>query len=848
MAEKQPASSPFTPQEPTWNRFGIRTRLLALALGAILVTIVVTTVVGYDLARNVIRQAQQTSSDSLQSQAEAYLVQINSSIAAQNNLILDRARKDVQAAAESCTAVFNGDLPPDYKPAKDQLVRREEGQLMNTAEDVASVFIPNTQVFNDQLAREVELSAYLDFVFPAIQGNNPDAAAIYFGTEQNLTRYYPNIMLGEVVPADFRVSERPWYLAAKQENAEMSSPEPVWSSVYQDATGLGLVTTIAMPVLDSSKNLIGVVGLDLTLDEISRNIQTARFLKTGYSFLVDSEGHAIVLPDQGYQDLLNRQPEENEFGADLNNLENAAFANVIGKMRRGETGFERIQSDGKELFVAFAPLESTGWSLGSIVTAEEVLQSITDLEQRLQQETRTMLFSRVVPIGLIISFALLIITIFLTNRLVNPIRELALAAQQIGAGRRQVEIPALGNDEIGFLARTLDRMADQISQSFDQLETRVAERTEQLEKRTLQIQTAAEVARDINQSGDLDLLLENAVNLISNRFGYYNVGIFLVDETGEFAHLRVASGDLGKMLLDQNIRLRVGQQGIIGYVTQFGQARISNDVRADELYQAEPLLADTRSEAAIPLLSGGRAQSSGPRAVIGALDVQSTQVNDFTPDDITVLQVLADHLAIAIQNIRLVNQLQTALKELNLVSYQQTKEAWRRFSGQAGKLAYVYDRMEVKPALPLDMPRFDPAANIPADGTHRLMIPIRLREQVIGLIGLEKDDPDHPWTDDEVAVLQAAAEQAALTVENARLLEESQRRAVREQIAGEITARMRASLELETVLRTALNEIGEQLGISQIEVQLEAGSPKHEPTRPESSGTQNSHGGNGLNE
>ena len=109
--------------------------------------------------------------------------------------------------------------------------------------------------------------------------NNPNAAAIYFGSENNLTRYYPNIMLGQIVPADFQVTQRPWYLSAVTANSTVTSPVPVWSPVYQDATGLGMVTTIAIPVLDSSGQRIGVVGLDLTLDEISRNIAACVFEK-----------------------------------------------------------------------------------------------------------------------------------------------------------------------------------------------------------------------------------------------------------------------------------------------------------------------------------------------------------------------------------------------------------------------------------------------------------------------------------------------------------------------------------------------------------------------------------------
>ena len=117
-----------------------------------------------------------------------------------------------------------------------------------------------------------------------------------------------------------------------------------------------------------------------------------------------------------------------------------------------------------------------------------------------------------------------------------------------------------------------------------------------------------------------------------------------------------------------------------------------------------------------------------------------------------------------------------------------------------------------------------------------MLVPIQLRDQVIGVIGLESDEAHHRWTEDEIAIVQATAAQAALTVENARLLAESQRKALREEMSGEITARIRSSLDMETVLHTAMNEIAQRLGISQIEIQLGSDLPMPGPGAGVSSG------------
>jgi GAF domain-containing protein len=231
------------------------------------------------------------------------------------------------------------------------------------------------------------------------------------------------------------------------------------------------------------------------------------------------------------------------------------------------------------------------------------------------------------------------------------------------------------------------------------------------------------------------------------------------------------------------------------------------------MYVAEPLLTDTRSELTLPLRSGPK--------IIGALDVQSTQPAAFTQDDLTALQTLADQLATAIENIRLVTQVQTALEETNQLIQKQTRQSWERLITDHGALGFEYDLLEVRPAVhPIDLTD-SLQQHSPEARRGLLKVPVKLRDQVIGAIVLESQDPNHVWSPDEITLIQATASQAGLTVENARLLAESQRRAQREQLAAEVTGKLRASLDMETVLQTAVREIAQQLGIAQVEVQLQ---------------------------
>ena len=197
-------------------------------------------------------------------------------------------------------------------------------------------------------------------------------------------------------------------------------------------------------------------------------------------------------------------------------------------------------------------------------------------------------------------------------------------------------------------------LREQVQQHTVELEQQVAARTADLQRRQVQLQVAAEVARDASSGSDLQVLMARAVDLISERFGFYHAGIFLIDEAGEYAILRAATGAAGQQMLAAGHKLPVGKTGLVGYVTASGQPRIANDADGDTMHFNNPLLPETRSEMALPLHTGEQ--------IIGALDVQSTQENAFDDDDIGILQVLADQLAVAIERTRLFEQTQATLE------------------------------------------------------------------------------------------------------------------------------------------------------------------------------------------
>ena len=333
------------------------------------------------------------------------------------------------------------------------------------------------------------------------------------------------------------------------------------------------------------------------------------------------------------------------------------------------------------------------------------------------------------------------------------------------------------------------------------LELRVDQRTSELQERVAQLQTISQVSQTISGIQNLDELLPRVTDLISERFSIYHTGIFLVDEKGENAILQAANSAGGQKMLARGHRLRVGAQGIVGYATSTGEARIALDVGEDAFYFDNPDLPDTRSEIALPLKLAGR--------TFGALDLQSTQPNAFKDEDIETLSILADQVAIAIQNARSFEQSRQAAEEADIAYRQMTGQAWQRVAAQKKVLGYEYDGTKPKPIT--EVSKIDSS----------LSIPLLLRGQTIGKLRLSALDPDRNWTDDELAMAQATAERTALTLETARLLEDAQKRAAKERTISEGTTRVSAALNVEGILHATAEELERALGSSEIVIQLE---------------------------
>jgi GAF domain-containing protein len=316
---------------------------------------------------------------------------------------------------------------------------------------------------------------------------------------------------------------------------------------------------------------------------------------------------------------------------------------------------------------------------------------------------------------------------------------------------------------------------------------------------------------------DLDSLLTHTTQLISERFGYYHAGIFLLDQAGEFAVLHAANSEGGKKMLEHGHKLKIGQTGIVGYVTRSGMARIALDVGQDAVFFDNPFLPETRSEMALPLSVSGQ--------ILGALDVQSTEPQAFAEEDIATLRIVADQVAIAIENARLIKETQEALESTRLAYGDLSREAWSKIIKSQPRTSYVaasLGTVQVNASAPgADMIKAIETGDVitSSDGLT-IGVPVKIRGKAIGVLRLRKTDSASAWTHDETTLAISLSEQLSGALESARLYKESQQRAAREALVSDISAHLGALPRVETIVQETVQELGQAIGNAKVTFSL----------------------------
>lgn len=430
-------------------------------------------------------------------------------------------------------------------------------------------------------------------------------------------------------------------------------------------------------------------------------------------------------------------------------------------------------------------------------------------------------------IATLIAVAVGFLSVGLSNILSAPIVLLTKTAEQISQGDLDARADVKGNDEFSTLGKAFNHMTFRLRELIADLENRVAQRTleitqrnDELVYRARQLETVAEVARNIVTSQELQSLLDSVTHLISERFGFYHVGVFLVDENRENAVLRAANSEGGQRMLARQHMLRIGKTGIVGYVTDVGEARIATDVGTDSVFFNNPDLPLTRSEMALPLKVNEQ--------IIGALDVQSTESDAFSPDDVELFSTLADQVAIAIHNNRLYAETARALEEAQRTHRQYLRQEWDSELTKRQNRAFLYTPQgptikQIPPTqVEANLASGEPVVieeRLPDETVRAVMaVPISVRGELIGVIRLQDHGANRSWSEDERQAVKEIAQQVGVALESARLLEKTIHRAEREKKVLEITGMIRATNDPQQMLEIAAAELQKALGVTQTQV------------------------------
>jgi GAF domain-containing protein/HAMP domain-containing protein len=698
-----------------------------------------------------------------------------------------------------------------------ELKRLPSGSWDNSNEELGSIFLPARLQIRDDLAKELAALKGLDFFVQGLMEKNPDVIAIYFGGIAGETVYYPNVDLAAIVPPDFNITRRPWYLNAV--GVSQTEGKAIWSIPYQDAALNGLVITSSTPVYDELGNFRGVVGLDLQLATVTERVSSLTVGKTGYGFLIDSEGRVIAMPSKGLQDF-NLTEEDIQSG----DIENLSLINrvsldvfeVLAKMTSGQSGVRLVEINGSNRYLAYKPIPIIGYSLGIVVSEDELLQDFVETNTILETETRQTIVNAVGVIFILLSIAALA-SYGMGNSITAPLEKLTNVARQVAAGDLDATAEVTTADEIGILGNTLNNMSATAKNLIANLEELVVERTRLIERRFSQVQAAAEVGKAVAAQRDLEELLNLTTQLISSRFGFYHVGIFLLDPRSEYAILMAANSSGGKKMLDRKHKLRVGAEGIVGTVARSGEARIALDVGEDAVYFDNPDLPNTRSEMALPLIAGGEVQ--------GILDVQSLEANAFSAEDIPTLQILADQLAIAMQNARMLRDTQEALFTARKTTGEISQQGWQAMLEDVGATGYIglahgevvhaTENMDANTSQALKTGNY-----LVSEDQHTIRIPVITRGHTIGMLRLTKSPFTEPWTPEEISDVESLSNQISSTLDSARLYNEAQQRAAREQTIGEITTSITAATEIDDIIRETVTQLGKALQDSDVTLRI----------------------------
>ncbi len=576
-----------------------------------------------------------------------------------------------------------------------------------------------------------------------------------------------------------------------------------WSDVRLQADAgsvqrpmLQLVMPLSHQLAD--EQLVGYLTFDLNLEVVFRYVEAVE-VEGGFAYLVDAEGFFLAHSLASEQTIL--------FGRDTDQGEQLS-GSVGNEILTGRPVLDLPLSHDNDSYIGATavihPLQqfedSPNLPIWTVVVAEPEAEVVGQVQ----------IFVLLFVLGLI-ALALVTGSLFWWQGSVLNRRLAAVQGglQRVYRGELTHKLPVQGRNAFSDTATEFNRMTDRLDSLVVELEGRVRARIRDLE-------LVSEISGEMAELRDLDLVLNRAINRIVERFEFYHAQVFLVDDVRENAVLVASTGEPGHQLLATGHKLAVGSDSVIGRVTTLGITVIAGDTQSSDVpWRPNAELPDTRSEMALPL--------KAEDIVIGALDIQSSRPDAFAPSDIEIFQVLADQLAIAINNARLIENLQSSIESVNTLNQRLTQKVWVDFAENDPRrepLSYRYNLLEVEPVVG----RNGPDVSEPTAPTYSAAIEVAGNQ--IGQI--EAKLPDD-ITDEEQVLIESVAARVGLAIDNARLVQETQRALGEAQRLYEMARAVNsaADLEAQDIYALIVDQLTFEESLDQIAVLLAGPIPSY---------------------
>jgi len=646
-------------------------------------------------------------------------------------------------------------------------------------------------------------------------------------TELFVTDQYGAIVAATGRTSDFYQADEAWW---QQTFAEGQGDLFIGGPAFDESSDtFGLI--IAVPIYaPNTQTLIGILRSTFSLEALHALLAS--------SAQPGSAGVDLYIPGLG---LFERHTGD-EIGSAGEAVSLIEFdSQILTRIERSAEPYLETDYEGRPSLVSFTAIAS--------VTAETFIKTLNWAVIAHQDQTQALVPLTIETnrtIALLTVFVLVIAAVgavFISQTLIRPIARLTAVAERVAAGNVSGQAAITSQDEVGTLAQAFNDMTDQLQQTIGAFETRVTERTQQIE-------LVLGLNRRLSSILDLNELMREMVTVTKETFNYYHVHVYLVDEERENLVMMEGYGEAGQIMKSQEHAIALNSPAsLIALAARRGEAVIIENVQQEPNWLPNPLLPETQSEIAMPVMLEGRVE--------GVLDVQSDRVGGLTTADVLILRALADQVAIAIRNAQLFAQTETALEQAQKLQSLYTDQAWERFTHTQPNTAYDIAQADHLP--PLDQastpeaslalqkkgtvqlsPAPSKSASRPAEptahengppgnapptagngaGPNAVAAPLRLGTNIIGVLGIQDENKDRRWTDDEIALIEAVTEQMSLALENARLFTESRQRAVRERIIADMTRQVWASGDLEAVMRSAVQQLGTNLGTRKVIIHL----------------------------